>query len=84
MPGFYAQSACQIILRHWLLSILSAVVLFALNRCYYTRYCHPLSKFPGPFLGGVTDFYHLSLFASKKVHIKLYDLHKHYGGSVSG
>lgn len=46
-------------------------------RAIYNRYLHPLSKFPGPILGSLTDLY--LVFMIKTVPTFGLQLHKKYG-----
>lgn len=45
----------------------------------YDRCVHPLSEFPGPFFGSVTDIYKTYLFSTREFHLKLLALHEQYG-----
>lgn len=60
-----------------------ALVLFALGLTYFiyvcirNRYFHPLSAFPGPFWGSITDWY--LVYVIKSVPTYGLDLHKQYG-----
>lgn len=46
----------------------------------YNRYFHPLSKFPGPFLGSITQFYLVYVIAS--VPTFGLELHRKYGNAI--
>lgn len=43
------------------------------------RYWSPLSKFPGPFWGSVTNLYAVYAYFTGKQHLIQYELHKKYG-----
>lgn len=56
----------------------AGLLLFVISKGFYNRYFHPLRNFPGPFWGGITDFYLVYMIAS--VPTFGLDLHKKYGG----
>lgn len=74
-----SEHVLDLVLHHYVACILVVVALYPLYCGLRNKYFHPLRHFGGPYLGGATDFYHLRLFASKKVHIKLLELHEKYG-----
>lgn len=56
--------------------------LFFIHLCYKVvsrRWFSPLSKFPGPFWGGITDLYSVYVNLSGEQYIVQYELHKKYG-----
>lgn len=55
----------------------AGLFLFIVSKGFYNRYFHPLRHFPGPFWGGITDFYLVYMIAS--VPTFGLDLHKKYG-----
>ena len=68
-------TALALLKHHWL--ILAFVVVSA--KVFQNRWCHPLSKFPGPFLGSVTNWYSVYIFFTYRAHEVEYDLTKKYG-----
>jgi len=66
-----------------ILLLVTAFFIVLLFSCLiYNRCFHRLARFPGPVLGGLTDVYHTYLFATKKYHEKLIELHQQYGPIV--
>jgi hypothetical protein len=60
----------------------SVVVIFVLaiaKSVITTRYFHPLSQFPGPFLASVSRFYLVYYNLIGKEYLKEYELHQKYG-----
>ena len=57
--------------------ILSGIGTYFVWKAVYNRYFHPLSGFPGPVLGSITDFYLVYIIAS--VPTFGLELHKKYG-----
>ena len=64
--------------RHILLLLLTPLA-FIVYQLVYNRYFHPLSHFPGPICGGLSDFYHTYLFSTKEYHLHMLELHRQYG-----
>ena len=62
--------------------ILAAGFILISYRFLRVKYSHPLRPFPGPFLGAITDFYQVYLFATKRGHVKLFSLHGRHGSST--
>ena len=67
--------ALAILKRHWL--ILAFIIVTV--KVFQSRWFHPLSKFPGPFLGSVTYWYSVYVFFTYRAHELEYDLNKKYG-----
>jgi len=64
------------------LLFVAVFLVFFIGYIVYQRYFHPLARFPGPFLGSVTNFlkvYHL--YTGNMPQIML-DLHQKYGPVV--
>ncbi|KAI0175292.1 cytochrome P450 [Pestalotiopsis sp. NC0098] len=57
-----------------------ALLLYTVGKCIYNKFFHPLAKFPGPFLGGFTDWYLVYVICS--VPTFGLELHKKYGPIV--
>lgn len=59
-----------------------AISLFSyiLSVAVYNRFFHPLAKFPGPFLGAMTDWYLVYVICS--VPTFGLELHKKYGMTI--
>lgn len=69
----------EAVFEHWAVALLS---LFLIHLCYTIisrRWFSPLSKFPGPFWGSITDLYSAYINLSGKLYLVQYDLHKKYG-----
>ncbi|CAG8977287.1 hypothetical protein HYALB_00012979 [Hymenoscyphus albidus] len=60
--------------------IFALLVLIIISKGLYNRYLHPLRNFPGPFWGGVSDFYLVYMIASVPTYGL--DLHAQYGPVV--
>ena len=60
---------------HWLILAFTVVTTKVLR----SRWFHPLSKFPGPFLGSVTYWYSVYTFFTYRAQELEYDLNKKYG-----
>ena len=60
-----------------LLRVLSLASSIVITRGIYNRYFHPLSKFPGPIWGSITDLYLAYMISS--VPVCGLELHKKYG-----
>lgn len=56
-----------------------ALLLYTVGKCIYNKFFHPLAKFPGPFLGGFTDWYLVYVICS--VPTFGLELHKKYGNN---
>lgn len=69
------ETALGLLKRHWI--ILAVIVVT--TRVVRNRWMHPLSKFPGPFLGSVTYWYSVYTFFTYKAQEIEYDLQKKYG-----
>jgi len=69
------ETALALLKRHWLILTFTVVTAKVLQN----RWLHPLSKFPGPFLGSVTYWYSVYIFFSYRAHELEYDLNKKYG-----
>jgi len=69
------EMALALLKRHWL--ILAFIVVTA--NVFRNRWLHPLSKFPGPFLGSITYWYSVYMFFTYRAHELEYDLGKKYG-----
>lgn len=54
---------------------------YIVHNAIYNRYFHPLSKFPGPFLGTITQFYLVYVIASVPTYGL--ELHRKYGAAIS-
>lgn len=54
-----------------------SLFLYTVGKCIYNKFFHPLAKFPGPFLGGFTDWYLVYVICS--VPTFGLELHKKYG-----
>ena len=54
----------------------------ALGLIVYRLYLHPLSKYPGPLLGRITDWYSVYQAWKGYRHLDLYELHQKYGKVV--
>ena len=64
---------------HRATAIIASFVLIPLITVVYNRRIHPLSKFPSPFFGSITDIYKTYLFSTKEFHLKSLALHEQYG-----
>lgn len=64
---------------HRATAVIASFVLIPLITVVYNRRIHPLSKFPGPFFGSITDIYKTYLFSTKEFHLKSLALHEQYG-----
>lgn len=71
----------QIDLVHVLLLVIYLLLIVVICNAVYNLYLHPLSQFPGPFFGRMTDFHHTFLLATRKASQKQWDLHQRYGKS---
>lgn len=45
----------------------------------YRIYCHPLNKYPGPFICKLTDMYYAYILYRGDVHVWLYEMQKRHG-----
>lgn len=75
----WAKISSEVVFTHWATALLS---LFSARLCYIIisrRWFSPLSEFPGPFWGSITDLYSAYINLSGKLHLIQYDLHKKYG-----
>lgn len=69
------ETALALLKRHWL--TLAFIVVTA--KVFQSRWLHPLSKFPGPFLGSVTYWYSVYTFFTYRAQELEYNLAKKYG-----
>lgn len=67
----------KVLASHCIMSFLVATFLGLVTKGIYNRYCHPLSKFPGPFWGSCTDLYLVFIIGSIPTYG--YELHEKYG-----
>lgn len=61
-----------------LLSFIALLTVYVV----YQRLLHPLARFPGPFLAGLTEISKFSYFWSLQIDRKLFALHEKYGPIV--
>lgn len=78
-PPVHFLMALHFTLSHCFLFAVLLCVGAVMLRGIYNRYFHPLRNFPGPFWGGVTDFYKLYIFASTHIPSATMELHQKYG-----
>ena len=67
----------KVLASHCIMSFLVPIFLGLVTKGIYNRYCHPLSKFPGPFWGSCTDLYLVFIIGSIPTYG--YELHEKYG-----
>lgn len=75
----WAKIGSEVVFEHGVAALLS---LFLAHLCYTIisrRWFSPLSKFPGPFWGSITDLYSAYINFSGKLYLVQYDLHRKYG-----
>lgn len=60
-------------------TLLLAWAIYLIASCIYSRYFHPLSRFPGPFTASITNFWKLYICITKKAHSKGIEYHAKYG-----
>lgn len=63
---------------------ITAVVAYAVSTTIYNVYFHPLAKFPGPPMAGVTFFWkaYVECIANRSFCHELDELHKRYGNKA--
>lgn len=61
---------------------LSLLVLYVLGRAVYSRYFHPLTRFPGPFWASITSLWYFQTIRLSKPGNVQYALHEKYGDFV--
>lgn len=71
-------TAIAVITTHWVLILVSFIVIRAL----YRRYASPLHKYPGPFLASVSRLWKVLSTASGHTHVDHIALHRKYGPVV--
>ncbi|KAE9371758.1 benzoate 4-monooxygenase cytochrome P450 [Stipitochalara longipes BDJ] len=59
-----------------------AVTVTLISHAVYNLYFHPLSKFPGPWYAGISEFFFSYTIVSGSVHLTLKALHDKYGEVV--
>lgn len=58
----------------------AGLFLYAIGKGIYNKFFHPLANFPGPFLGGFTEWYLVYVICS--VPTFGLELHKKYGKAI--
>ena len=64
---------------HLAFVILSTMYLALVSHVVKNRYFHPLSKFPGPFWGSITNLYCSLMILTGESQKTEFDFHKKYG-----
>lgn len=77
----WAKWGSEAIFEHWGKALLSLTFAHLLWTVIWRRWLSPLSKFPGPFWGSVTDLYSVYINLYSQQHLAHYELHKKYGKS---
>lgn len=65
-----------------LLAVSGAVLISLGGYIFYALYLHPLAKYPGPFLGRLTQWYDVYHAYRGDKHVLFYRLHQQYGSVV--
>lgn len=65
-----------------ILPIVIFFVFLTIVSIVYQHFLHPIARFPGPFLAGLTDLSKFSYFWSLQIDKKLFALHEKYGPIV--
>lgn len=58
------------------------IMAVALSYVIYYRYLHPLSKYPGPFMASLTNFWKAYQYLTFAFHHNMLELHAKYGPVV--
>lgn len=72
------EQALGLFLEHWL----SASVIFCASYLLYNRYNRGLSKYPGPFLASLTDWWRFVDVWNRRPEVTHIKLHEKYGDVV--
>lgn len=75
-------SPTQLMVENWPLALTALVTLSTLGYVVYQLYLSPLSRFPGPFLAKLTDFWRAHLVLYGMQHETLMELHRKHGPVV--
>lgn len=59
-----------------------AVIISLVSHTVYNLYFHPLSKFPGPWYAGISEFFFAYTIVSGSGYLTMRDLHEKYGEVV--
>ena len=73
----HAWHETNIVLPGFLFMVSLGLAISFVLKAFYNRYFHPLSRYPGPFWGSITDFF--KFYAINSIPTKGLKLHEKHG-----